>query len=460
MDAYNNDTIAAVSTPPGEGGIAIIRLSGEKSIFITKLIFSAKVPLSSVESHQALHGWIQENNEPIDEAVVTVYKKPNSYTGEDVVEIGCHGGNFVSRRILELILEKGARPASPGEFTRRAFLNNKMDLSQAEAVADLIHAKTEASRRVAVYQLQGIYSRRIQDLKNKLIELCSRLELELDFCEEDVKFISRDELLTQLVSIRLRIHQFIKSFNRGRICKEGFRAVIVGRPNVGKSSLLNALLERERAIVAETPGTTRDTIEDVLDLEGLLLTITDTAGIRKTRNPVEAEGVQRAEKAIETADLVLLILDGSKALGKEDEKLILRFKESDKTVITVINKADLPQKMDPLELRKTFHVNLIKISALKGGKVESLISAMKENVLSGGMPDRDEMVVTNIRHRDALISAEKMLAQAEESLKMGMSQELLALDLRGALDALEEILGKVTAEDILDKIFSDFCIGK
>ncbi len=458
---FREDTITAISTPQGEGGIAVIRISGNESIPLTTFLFKGRESFSWGESNRAYHGWIMDDVEPIDEVIVTIFKKPNSYTGEDVVEISCHGGTYVSRRILELIVKRGARPAEPGEFTRRAFLNGKIDLSQAEAVTDLIRAKTEAARRVAVYQLQGKLSKLLQDLKEKLINACLLLELELDFSDEDIGFVSNDELQNLLFSVKQNIQSIVKTFDRGRVCREGLRAVITGRSNVGKSSVLNALLERERAIVAETPGTTRDIVEDVLDLEGLLLTIIDTAGIRRTEDPVEAEGVKRAEKAINSADLIIFIIDGSQHLQEEDQLLIHRFLNMKKHILFVINKIDLPIKLDIISLKKILiNKEWIKISALYKENIDHLILAIKNTVLYDGMPHQDEIVLANVRHRDILIQAEKRLEYAEESLKKGMSQEFIAMDIRFVMDAMEEIIGKTTPEEILNKIFSEFCIGK
>jgi tRNA modification GTPase len=465
MKHSEDDTITAVSTPVGEGGMAVIRISGSESISIADRIFKGPKPLALSESHRVFHGWIVEDTEPIDEVVVAIFKNPKSYTGEDLVEISCHGGIFLSRRILELTVKKGARPAQPGEFTKRAFLNGKLDLSQAEAVADLIQAKTENSRKVAIYQLQGNLSKRIFKLKEKMVQLCSKLELELDFCEEDIEFISREELRAQLYSIKSEIDEFIHSFDRGRLCREGLRAVIVGKPNVGKSSVLNALLEKERAIVAESPGTTRDTVEDVLDLDGLLLTLTDTAGIRITSDPIENEGVRRAEKAIEIADMILLIVDGSQDLTSEDDRVIQSLNGMGKMVLCVINKIDLPQKIDYSSLSIKLKLispkqKPVEISASKQINIEKLIQTILKSVLSDGIPRQEEILLTNTRHRDAFLGAKSKLAQAEESIKRGMSQEFIVVDIRGAMDDLEEISGKTTPDMILDKIFSEFCIGK
>lgn len=461
VDMKQDDTIVAISTPPGEGGIAVIRLSGSEAISITESIFRGRMDISKSESHKAHHGWIVEGSEPIDEVVLTLFRTPRSLTGEDVVEISCHGGLFVSRRILELLVAEGARPARPGEFTQRGFLHGKMDLSQAEAVVDLIRARTEASRRVAAYQLEGQLSKRLEEIRDHLMRVCSLLEIELDFCEEDVEFASRKELMELLRSTREEMKVLLASFDRGKVCREGIRMVIVGRPNVGKSSILNSLVERERAIVTEIPGTTRDTVEDVLDIEGLLFIITDTAGIREVRDPVESEGVRRTERALAESDLVLLVFDGSESLKQEDEILIQQVKNLEKRVVAVINKVDLAEKIDIRKLkRRMAGIKFLRVSALKRKGIQDIIQALEKTVLSGELPQEGEVVLTRVRHRDSITRAYERIGQAENSLRSGMSQEFIALDLRGALDALGEITGQTTTDDILGQIFSEFCIGK
>jgi len=461
MAFYKDDTIVAISTPLGEGGIAVIRLSGSEAISIATKVFSGSEDISLSESHRAHHGWIVDKNEPIDEVILTLFRAPHSYTGEDVVEISCHGGIFVSRRIVDLLVKAGARPAEPGEFTQRAFFHKRIDLSQAEAVLDLIHARTEASRRIAAYQLKGGLSQQLKQMRESLIEACSYLEIELDFAEEDIKFISREELAKNLRSIHRRMSELLKTFDRGKACREGIRMVIVGRPNVGKSSILNALLEKERAIVTEIPGTTRDTVEDLLDIEGLLFVVTDTAGIHEARDPVEKEGVQRTKQAIGTADILLLIFDGSEPLTAEDRMIIEQIKNTEKKTLTVINKIDLPQKIDVSELKKLIPKNnLLKLSALTRKGMGNLIQALKQRVFAEGIPESGEIVLTRARHRNSIARAKEYIKNAENSLKKGMSQEFVAMDLRGALDALGEITGETTADDILNHIFSEFCIGK
>jgi tRNA modification GTPase len=398
---------------------------------------------------------------PFDEVIVTLFRSPNSYTGEDVIEISCHGGLFLTQRMVELLLKKGARMAQPGEFSMRAVLNGKMDLAQAEAVADIIHAKTEAARRAAAYQLEGRLSEQIRCMRDKLIHACSLVELELDFTEEDIEFVSQKKMKRLIADTISDMDSLIASFHQGQVCREGIRMVIVGRPNVGKSSILNSLLERERAIVTEIPGTTRDTIEDVLDIEGILFIITDTAGLCETDDRIEREGVLRAEEAIDRADLVLLVFDGSELVQQEDALLARRFQNTNKKVLIVINKMDLEQKIQVSMLNEWFPgISGIQISALKRNGIRELIGMLKKTVLSEGFPGEGEAVLTRIRHKDCVVRAVKSLRKAHASLNRSMSQEFIALDLRESLNALGEILGEITTDDILQKIFSEFCIGK
>ena len=455
------DTIVAQSTPPGEGGIAVIRVSGTEAVPISQKIFRSDKSVHDFESQKAYYGWIFDRDEPVDEVVLTLFRNPRSYTGENLVEVSCHGGVFVSRRIVDLYIREGARPADPGEFTLRAFLHGKMDLCQAEAVADLIQARTEASRKVAIYQLEGRLSERLGKMRSDLIEACSLLEIELDFSEEDVEFLPREKLVKMMGSLRDEMRSILASYNRGRVCREGIRMVIIGRPNVGKSSILNSLVERERAIVTEVPGTTRDTVEDILDIEGLLFVITDTAGIRESQDPVEKVGVRKAMEALEKADLILIAFDGSEPLTEEDKTLIHMVKGTHKKMIGAVNKNDLTIRLD-VEKLKTWlpETLLLEVSALKHNGFRELIQVLEKTVLSEGIPHVGEVVLTRTRHRDSLNRAIQGLEQAEASLKDGASQEFIAVDLRESMEALGEITGQTTSADILEHIFSDFCIGK
>lgn len=457
--ALREDTISAISTPLGEGAIAVIRVSGKQALDCIRPIFKSSVPLDEKVSHRAIHGWIIDGEEIIDEVVVTYFAGPHSYTGEDVIEISCHGGYYVPAKILELVCRMGARPALPGEFTERAFLNGKMDLIQAEAVADLIRSKTEAGRKSAILQLQGELSKKISSLRSQLIEIGSLLELELDFSEEDIVFTSREDLIQKLDKICEQIQKLLSGFELGRIYREGIRIVLIGKPNVGKSSLMNCLLEKERVLVTEIPGTTRDTVEDILDISGVVAIITDTAGIRDTEDPIEKESVKRAQQALERADLVLFVLDMGSPLSKEDLDLIQMVQEKQKRVFYILNKTDLPAQWDMISLPLPENATIFRISALKKEGISQLIEALRAEVHFGAF-QKDEVLLTNIRHKNALESALAKIEKAKNSLMNGLSQEFVTLDLRGAMDDLAEITGEIVTEDILNHIFSHFCIGK
>jgi tRNA modification GTPase len=454
------DTIVAISTPPGEGGIALVRVSGDCSFSVVSMVFRSSVPAEDLPLRRAVHGWILDGSEYVDEVMVVYYKKPYSYTGENVAEISCHGSPYVARKIVDLLIRKGCRPASPGEFTLRAFLNGKMDLAQAEAVADMIHSKTEASRKMAVTQLEGGLSRQIRSMAEQLLNACSLLEIELDFSEEDVEFFPKQRMKDLLQSLIDEMDVLIRSYDRGRISREGIRIVLVGKPNVGKSSLLNALLEKERAIVTEMPGTTRDTVEDILDIQGVMTLITDTAGIRESDDPIEREGVSRAEQAFERSDLVLCVIDGSRKPEEEDLRFLDRMRESGKQVFLLINKSDLTDAWPPDQLhraRETFPS--FSVSAATRSGIQELIGSLEETIgRSAGRTD--SILLTHIRHRECLEKARESLMNALESGQKNMSQEYIALDLRGALDHLSMITGETAGDEILNRIFSKFCIGK
>jgi len=457
---YSHDTIAAIATPPGEGGVAVLRISGPEAVGVADHVFMGRSPLREVGAGHVVYGRITApgSKTVIDEVLATVFRAPRSYTGEEVVELSGHGGVFVSRKVLEAVLSAGARLARPGEFTQRAFLNGKLDLAQAQAVADLIHARSESARRVAVAQLGGRLSVVLQGFRQTLIEACGLLEIELDFVAEDIEAIDKTALAETLEALRREVRTLIQTYERGRVCREGVRLVILGKPNVGKSSLLNALLARERAIVTDTPGTTRDTIEDQLDLDGLLVTITDTAGIRQSNDPVEQEGVRRSEAAAHQAGIVLVVLDGSRVLDEEDRAVISLAQSLNVPQLLVRNKSDLETFVKPSspELLEAS----LSISAQTGAGVDALVQEIKAHALGDGLPGVDDVVIAHLRHRDALANTASFLSQALASLADDMSQEFVALDLRGALESLGEITGETTADDILNHLFSSFCIGK
>jgi tRNA modification GTPase len=458
---HNDDTIAAVSTPAGEGGISIIRICGPYAVNSVMQIFHSLNQAKTLQDRYATLGRVMDGKEKIDDVLVTLFNKPNSYTGDETVEISCHGSPFICRRILELLFLNGARPAQPGEFTLRAFLNGKLDLMQAEAVADLIHSKTEESRKAAVHHLRGSLSKQIQDLRDVLIHICSLLEIELDFSEEEIEFASKEEITEKLQEIRNKIDLLIESYERGKIFREGIRIVIAGKPNAGKSSILNCLLEKERAIVTEIPGTTRDTVEDVLDIGGILTYISDTAGIRQTNDPIEMEGIHRTKQAIDTADVVLSVLDKSKPFDQDDISLSFMIKKSNKESIVLVNKIDLPPAWENREISPYFPMDSVfEISALNKTGIHNLVQALETKIQFSGMRASTESSLTNIRHRDCLIKSREAIINALTASSKQMSQEFIALDLRGALDHLGEITGQTVGEEIIQEIFSSFCIGK
>lgn len=460
-----DDTIVAISTPLGYSGIGIVRLSGRDAIKIAEIVFFSPKgrKLGKTPTHRIVYGHIldPENQEVIDEVLVSVMKSPNTYTREDVVEINCHGGPLPLRRTLEIILKQGARLAEPGEFTMRAFLNGRIDLAQSEAVLDIINSLTEQSQKVAMEQLKGGLSKRISEIRERLIEITAIVEAYIDFPEEEIEPPDQKDLRKRAEDIQLEIGELIKSSRYGLILRDGLKTAIIGKPNVGKSSLLNALLQHDRAIVTDIPGTTRDIIEEYLNMKGLPIRIMDTAGIREGGDIAEMEGVERSLKAMKKADLVLLVLDGSKELHETDLRLIDESKT--KKTILVINKIDLPSRisMEKLPLDKP----VVRISALKGEGLD----ALKEEIISTSLsPQVSQMItaketggvlVTNERHIMALKKAHTSIASFLEGISL-VSPEILAIELREALDALGDITGITTPDDILNKIFSEFCIGK
>lgn len=461
----NDDTIAAISTPLGEGGIGIVRLSGKDSLDIVDKIFLSpkNKRIKGLRSYQITYGYIIDpaTGEKIDEVIVSVMKSPYSYTREDVVEINCHGGMIPLRKTLEVVLKQGARLAEPGEFTKRAFINGRIDLSQAEAVLDLIRAKTEESSRIAFEQLQGGLSEKITDLRDKLIGICAHVEAYIDFPEDEIEVKSDQTLLENLRNVRTELEALLKTYNEARFFREGLAIAIVGRPNVGKSSLLNTLLKKDRAIVTEIPGTTRDIIEEYLNIKGLPIRIMDTAGIRDVEDIAEKEGVRRSIKSIENADLVIAIFDRSESHHVEDLEIIEKIKN--KNIIVVFNKSDLPPILDKkiiISQLMPYTSNFLDISALRGDGIEELKNKIFESCLKDWKEEREGVVVSNLRHKLAIEKASEAIGGAIRALIENYPLEIFALELREALDRLGEIVGVVTTDDILNRIFSEFCIGK
>ena len=453
------DTIAAIATPYGESAIGIVRLSGEKSLEILKKIF--KSPSGKIKPRYAHYGYIvNKNGEPIDEAVVIYYKAPHSYTGEDMVEINLHGNPLILKEVLNRILEEGARLAEPGEFTKRAFLNGKLDLTQAEAVAELISAKTELARKLALNQLRGALSREIKPLREELLMLHALVESSIEFEEEDIPTIEKEDLEKRLEKILQRIDKLLQTAKTGKAIRQGIKLAIVGRPNVGKSSLFNRLLGEERAIVTDIAGTTRDYIEETVNLKGIPINLIDTAGIRETSDLVERIGVERSLQKLKEADVVLFVLDASKEKPSEEDLKLARLVEGvKKPTIVVLNKIDLGRKLDlsqlPLKAER-----VVEVSAKTGEGIEKLADAILE--VAGVQTAEGGNIYISVRHEELLKRAKKALENALKYLREGefYSPEILMLDIREASDALGEIIGEVTTEDVLGQIFSTFCIGK
>ena len=448
--------IAAIATPVGEGGIAVIRISGKDAFEKLSTIFTGK-NLSKADSHTVHFGKIVDKNGlPVDEVLATVFRSPKSYTGEDTVEISCHGGVLVTQKVLETILATGVKAAEAGEFTQRAFLNGKMDLDQAEAVADIIHAKSVKAVDAAHQQLEGRLGEHIKKFRQQIIDATAMVELELDFIEEDVEFANKDQLMKLLVDVSAEINSLLDTYETGRLVKDGVKTVLIGRPNAGKSTLLNTIVGSDRAIVTDIAGTTRDTIDVDWNYEGLLFKLIDTAGLRETEDIVEAEGVKRSQKAFEQADLVVYLKDLSHSFTAEERAEIKAFQQraGETPFILIGTKADIEQET---EWRTEFD---LKISALSGDAINTLKATLKERALENKHYDASSLLVTSSRHRDALKKADEQVQAAINGLKLGMTGDFLSIDLRAALNELGTITGEITNEHILDSIFSRFCIGK
>jgi len=462
MQMGNEDTIAAVGTRPGEAAIGIVKLSGEESISIADKIFKSKnnKRLKYMETYNMIYGNIvDKDGNIIDEVIVTLMKKPRSYTREDVVEINCHGGMAATTKVLELCIENGARTAEPGEFTKRAFLNGRIDLSQAEAVIDLVKSKTEQSLKIAAKNLKGDVGKEIRKLREMVMDVMVQLEASIDFIEEDLEITPFSRLLREVKVIKEELIELIKNEEKGEIIKNGVKVAIVGKPNVGKSSLLNLLLKKEKAIVTSIPGTTRDAVEEILYVEGIPLILVDTAGIRKTKNTIEKIGVSRSLRHIDEAELVLMVLDGNRKIGKMDLDIIKKIE--DKKTICCVNKADLKQNLEMDRVIKYFNEKfIIKISALKGTGIRDLESRIRKIIMDNGDINLEEKIIVNSRHKGILKEARNLLENAERAMRDKISEEFPSYDLKAAYDLMGEIIGETTGEDVLSMIFSKFCIGK
>jgi tRNA modification GTPase len=460
--SYQEDTIAAISTPFGESGIGIVRVSGSYAESIARKLYRPKRERFYFISHHFHYGEIIDiqSGKAVDEVLIVLMKSPKTYTREDIVEIHCHGGYLVLQKILELVLREGARIAQPGEFTRRAFLNGRIDLTQAEAVIDLIKARTEASLEIANQQLKGWLHKSMDQLKARLVEHLALIEVHIDFPEEELEPIALGDLKSNLRSMVQQLEEWISSYEEGKIFREGISCAIAGKTNVGKSSLLNVLLREDRAIVTPIPGTTRDVIEEVLNIYGIPVRLMDTAGLRKSADSIEREGVRRAKERVAAADFVLLMVDGSRELDADDVEI---FGETEgKKRVVAVNKSDLPLRISLEELGKLFEDEpVISISALKNEGIDDLKKTIYNSLLHRDVRTTPEhLVVANIRHKTALSHVRDDLSNALKGLDEGTSLEFIAFEFRAALQALGELVGETITEEVLDRIFEQFCIGK
>ena len=460
-----NDTICALSTPPGIGAIAIVRLSGPKAIPISSMFFKSRkidFTVEQFETHTAHFGNFSSENEVIDEVVLTIFRNPHSYTGDDIVEISCHGSDYIQQRILEVLIDAGARMARAGEFTLRAFLNGRLDLSQAEAVADLISSRSKVAHDLALSQMRGGFSQKIKEMRSQLLDFASLLELELDFSEEDVEFADRGKLKMLLTGIIDEMNKLASSFSLGNVIKRGIPVAIIGKPNVGKSTLLNALLNEERAIVSEIPGTTRDTIEDTFTTQGITFRFIDTAGLRAhTNDTIETIGISRTYEKIKEASAILYLFDISTITVDEIDELRTEFRDHiddpEKHFLLIGNKTDLMVEA-PHHITALFDLETIFISAKRKENINLIIERLVKTALTANIGD--QAIISNARHYHSITSTLTALNEASKGLEENIPTDLIATDIRSALYHLAEITGEVSTEDILGNIFGKFCIGK
>ncbi|CAM2743629.1 tRNA uridine-5-carboxymethylaminomethyl(34) synthesis GTPase MnmE [Fructilactobacillus fructivorans] len=457
------DTIAAISTPPGEGGISIVRISGSDAMKVAEKIYRGK-NLAKVASNTINYGHIvdpSDHNSEVDEVMVSVMRAPKTYTKEDIIEINCHGGIVATNKILQLVLSNGARMAEPGEFTKRAFLNGRLDLSQSEAVMDLIEAKTDESMKAALNQLDGNLSHLIKHLRQDILDVLAQVEVNIDYPEyDDVETMTSKLLMDKSKELKAQIDQLLKTAKQGKVLRDGLNTAIVGRPNVGKSSLLNRLLHEDKAIVTDVPGTTRDVLDEYVNVSGVPLHLVDTAGIRDTEDKVEKIGVDRSRNAIKQADLVLLVLNASEPLTDEDRELLDLTQKSKRIIL--LNKTDLPEKINVNELKQRYHAeNIIKTHATKDNGTQSLEDTIAKMFFNGGIKSsQNDVMVTNARHISLLQQASDSLQSVENGLNNGMPVDLVQIDMTNAWDLLGEITGDSYDGELLDQLFSQFCLGK
>ena len=449
--SFNNNTICAISSPPGTGGVALIRVSGEKAINICSGLVNK--PLNDAEGYSAHFCTISYNQKILDDVIITVFKNPHSFTGEDVVEISCHGSEYIQQQILEALIGKGCVMAQPGEFSQRAFFNGKMDLSQTEAIADLIHSRSAAAHEIALKQMKGGFSSELKTLREQLIHFASLVELELDFSEEDVEFADRKELYNLIDQLITHVGKLKESFQLGNAIKNGVQTVIAGRPNAGKSTLLNSLLNEERALVSNIPGTTRDSIEEVLNIKGIDFRLIDTAGIREATDKVEKMGVKRTLEKISSSSLLIYVYDALETKTKEVEEDLIKLDQLNVPTLIIANKIDL------LENRNTIPRKHLQLSALQVSETEKVKTSIYE-LYGAKKTDLESTVVTNVRHYQALKKAHDDLLKVKKAMEDNITGDFLAMDIRQVLYHLGTITGEITTDDLLGNIFANFCIGK
>lgn len=454
------ETIAAIATPPGEGGIGVIRISGQDSFKILNTIFVPKNQ-QELENWKLIYGHIKdrEKNIILDEVLAVYMKYPYTYTAEDVVEIQCHGSIIAIKNILSLIVRTGARIAEPGEFTKRAFLNGRLDLSQAEAVIDLIKAKTDKSFDVAFNQLDGVFSKKVQSIRKYLLDLLVNVAVNIDYPDEDIEEITNTKLCKDISQLNNMIEELLLTADTGRIIKEGLNVSIIGKPNVGKSSLMNALMKETRAIVTEIPGTTRDTIEEMISIKNIPVKLIDTAGIRETDDQIEKIGIEKSKQAFNNADLIIFMLDSSQVLSKED-KIIMEYIDESK-VIVLLNKIDLAAKIEKKEVQHIFsNGSIIETSIAQGIGMEQLEEKIASMVYGGHVKQSDSLMVTNVRHKTLLEKALFSIKDAFQIASLGEALDFIEIDLKNAYEFLGEIIGETVSDDIINEVFSRFCLGK